>query len=100
MKIRWLLFVVFLSLTAALLAAPGEAQEPTGDPKDKAAIAKNAEAFTEAFHKADARTLAAFWAPSGEYTDQTGKQLKGREAIEKAFKEFFANNKGLKVQII
>jgi uncharacterized protein (TIGR02246 family) len=100
MRSRWLLLVVFLSLMAALAAVPGRAQQSTGDPKDAAAIAKNGEAFTEAFHRADARALAAFWMPNGEYTDQTGKQLKGREAIEKAFAEFFANNKGLKVQII
>src|SRR5262249_23528752 len=64
-----------------------------------AALIKNAEAFVEAFHKGDAKALAAFWTADGDYVDQTGHSLKGREAIEKAFKEFFAENKGLKVRI-
>jgi len=82
------------------LATPlGLAQQSKGNPKDEAAIAKNAEAFVEAFHKSDAKALAAFWTPDGDYTDETGKLLKGREAIEKAFKEFFAENKGLKLRI-
>src|SRR5262249_35262252 len=43
--------------------------------------------------------MAAVWAEDGEYTDLTGRHHKGREAIEKAFTEFFAANKGLKVGI-
>jgi uncharacterized protein (TIGR02246 family) len=77
----------------------GQAERSKGDPKDEAAIAANGEAFLAAFQKGDARAVAAFWAPDGTYTDLTGRQLKGREAIEKAFTEFFASNKGLKAGI-
>ena len=69
------------------------------DATAEAAIQKNAEAFVEAFHRGDAQALAAFWAPDGVYTDLAGRQLKGREAIAKAFTGLFAANKGLKVQI-
>jgi uncharacterized protein (TIGR02246 family) len=77
-------------------ASTGQAE---GDPKDKAAIQRNGEGFVEAFHKGDARALAAFWTPDGGYTDETGRHLKGREAIEKAFEQYFAENKGLKLRI-
>jgi uncharacterized protein (TIGR02246 family) len=87
-------------------AAPGSPSARSGSgaqaperAKDESALLKNAEAFVEAFHKGDAKALAAFWAPDGDYTDQTGRQLKGREAIEKAFQGFFADNKGLKLRI-
>jgi uncharacterized protein (TIGR02246 family) len=93
----WLLAVAGMAF--GVTAWPGLAQQPKGDPKDKAALAKKAEAFVEAFHKADAKALAAFWAPDGDYTDQTGRHLKGRDAIEKAFKGFFSKNKGLKLRI-
>jgi uncharacterized protein (TIGR02246 family) len=83
----------------ALTARPALAEEPKGNAKEEAALQKNAEAFIEAFHKGDAKALAAFWAPDGDYTDQTGRHLKGREAIEKAFQSLFAENKGLKVRI-
>jgi uncharacterized protein (TIGR02246 family) len=75
------------------------AGQTEGDPKDKAAIQKNGEAFVEAFHKGDARALANFWTPDGDYTDETGRHLKGREAIEKAFEQYFAENKGLRLRI-
>jgi uncharacterized protein (TIGR02246 family) len=75
------------------------AERSKGNPKDEAAIAANAEAFVAAFQKGDAKAVAAFWAPEGTYTDLTGRQMKGREAIEKVFTELFATNKGLRVGI-
>jgi uncharacterized protein (TIGR02246 family) len=74
------------------LAAQDKAQ-------DEAALLKNAQAFQAAFEKGDAKGVAALWATDGDYTDQTGKVLKGREAIEKAFQGFFAENKDLKLRI-
>ena len=68
------------------------------DPKE-AAITKTAEAFVEAFHKGDAKALSEFWTVDGDYVDDTGRVLKGREAIEKSFAELFAHNKGLKLRI-
>jgi uncharacterized protein (TIGR02246 family) len=73
------------------------AQDDNADAK--AAIAKKAEAFIEAFHKGDAAALAAFWTPNGEYTDIAGKVIKGREAIEKIFQGLFAETKDLKMRI-
>ena len=86
----------FLALACALGVAtlPGRAAED-----DKAAIASTAEAFVTAFDNGDAKALAAFWTPDGDYTDQTGQVIRGREAIEKAYAEFFAKNQGLKVGI-
>ncbi len=81
---------------------PGGARPFKGDAKEdatKEAIAKNGEAFIEAFHKGDAAALASFWTEDGDYTDQTGKHLKGREAIQKAFEGLFADHKGLKLRI-
>src|SRR5262249_41376772 len=62
-------------------------------------IAKNAEAFVEAFHKGDAKALAAFFTTDADHTDQTGGTRKGREAIQKAFTSLFAEHKGLKLFI-
>ena len=82
----------------ALLAA---SHLPADEPKDKAAeeaaLLKTAEAFVEAFHKGDAKAVAAFWTKDGDYTDQEGHTVKGQEAIEKSFTAFFAENKGLKL---
>ncbi len=92
-------FLILSALIVGFTCPPSLAQQPRGNARDKAAIATNGEAFVEAFHKADAKALAAFWTPDGDYTDQTGKYLKGREAIEKAFQGLFAGHKGLKLRI-
>lgn len=83
----------------ALAVRPVAAQPPERNPTEEAALLKNAEAFVEAFHKGDAAALAAFWTADGDYTAQTGRRLVGRDAIEKAFKEYFTENKGLKLRI-
>jgi uncharacterized protein (TIGR02246 family) len=91
-----------LALPAAALllsAAPVSAQPPKVNKQEGDAIFKNAQAFAEAFEKGNAKALAAFWVADGDYTDQRGRHLKGRAAIEKALAEFFAENKGLKLRI-
>jgi uncharacterized protein (TIGR02246 family) len=94
-----LVYWLLAGMIAALLALPASAKPPKRDAKDSEAIQKNGEAFIEAFHKGDAKALAAFWTDDGDYTDQSGHNLKGRNAIEKAFAEFFAENKGAKLRI-
>lgn len=92
----------FLALAAAALgftAWPGRAELPRAHAEDKEAIAKNAEAFVQAFARGDAEALAAFWMEDGDYTDQAGRHRKGRAAIEKAFQGLFAEHKGLRVRI-
>jgi uncharacterized protein (TIGR02246 family) len=91
-----------LALVVLLLhaAAPASwAQRAKGNPEDEAAIAKSAEAFVEAFHKGDAKAVAGHWTPDGDYTTQTGKEIKGRAALEKAFQGFFADNPGMKLLV-
>jgi uncharacterized protein (TIGR02246 family) len=43
--------------------------------------------------------VAGFWAEDGEFVDLTGRRLQGRPAIQDAFKDFFAENKGMKLRI-
>src|SRR5262249_5640458 len=94
--------LILLAMPAMLFVASRGAQAadaPRPYPAEEAALLKNAEAFVEALHKGDAKALAALWTPDGDYTSQKGRELKGRDAIEKAFSTFFAENKGLKLRI-
>jgi uncharacterized protein (TIGR02246 family) len=59
----------------------------------------NAKAFVNAFEKGDAKAVAAFWAEDGDYVDLNGRNLQSRAAIENAFKDFFTENKGLKLRV-
>jgi uncharacterized protein (TIGR02246 family) len=99
MRKRWFCYLALPAVALLLSPSPGSSQPPKNNPKEEAALLKNAEAFVAAFHKGDAKALAAFWVADGDYTDQTGHHLKGRAAIEKSFAEFFAENKGLQLRI-
>lgn len=83
----------------ASLAATAGAQESKANAAEEAALLKNAEAFVEAFHKGDAKALAALFTVEGDYTDQVGKRLKGRDGIEAGFAKVFADHKGMKLRL-
>jgi uncharacterized protein (TIGR02246 family) len=99
MRNRLFLLLVLPALVMGLEARPLVAEDIVDKAKEETALLKNATAFVEAFHKGDAKAVAAFWTADGDYTDQAGKLYKGREAIEKLFNGFFAENKGLKLRI-
>jgi hypothetical protein len=56
--------------TSPTRAANSDAQE--------AAITKTAEAFVDAFQRGDAKAVASFWTPEGDYVDHSGRVLMGR----------------------
>jgi uncharacterized protein (TIGR02246 family) len=91
------LFAILTLESFHLISLPARAaNEEVGD---REAIFNNAKAFVDAFQSGDAKALAAFWAQDGDYVDLAGRRLQGRPAIENAFKEFFTENKGLKLRI-
>jgi uncharacterized protein (TIGR02246 family) len=80
---------------------PAEAAQPKGG--DKSAPegkGKRAQEFIAAFEKGDAKAVAAFWTKDADYVDQTGREYKGRPAIEKMYEKVFAGKKGMKLKII
>jgi uncharacterized protein (TIGR02246 family) len=99
MRSRRLWLLVVPAIFIALSPCRAWAVQANGTEEDKAAIQKNAEAFVEAFDKGDGKALAAFWTPDGDYTTLTGRRMKGREEIEKAFDDLFKQNKNLKLGI-
>lgn len=67
---------------------------------DVAAIHAASDAFVAAFHKQDAKAIAALWTEDGEYVDDTGRVFIGRTEIEQGYQEFFADNADAKIQIL
>jgi uncharacterized protein (TIGR02246 family) len=74
-------------------------EKPKPEANDIAAVRKSAEAFTKAFNSGDAKAVAAFWTPDGEYTSPEGDKLRGRAAIEKAYGEYFKNSGKAQVEV-
>jgi uncharacterized protein (TIGR02246 family) len=97
-KRRWLGLAYGLILAALPLAA--QADEPAAKGETPTGKGKRAQAFLAAFNKGDAKALAAFWTPDGEYVDPEGRHYKGRAAIEKLYEKVFAGRKGAKLTII
>jgi uncharacterized protein (TIGR02246 family) len=96
-----LLGVVLAAGALGSLAAwesPGPSKSPAAD-QDRDAIEKSARDFTAAFEKRDAKAIAALWAENGEYEDDTGEILRGREAIEKAYADLFKEQPQAKIDI-
>ncbi len=66
---------------------------------DESAIRKAVEAYVAAFNMADAKALAAMWAPEAVYSNPiTGEEVTGRDAIEKQFAGIFADAKGARLE--
>jgi uncharacterized protein (TIGR02246 family) len=74
------------------------ASDPANEAEEQV-IEKNRAAYVKAFNAGDAKALAAFWAPDGEFVDADGKSFKGRDAIAKEFAAFFAQAKGVTLEI-
>jgi uncharacterized protein (TIGR02246 family) len=94
------IFSLAVALTAAMACGFNiRAADSDEQPKVSAAIAKTAEAFVAAFQKGDAKAVAAFWLPAGDFIDLNGRKLIGRTAIENDFTSLFAENKGMQLRI-
>jgi uncharacterized protein (TIGR02246 family) len=96
--------VVTAAAIGWLYRAPAEEKPAPGDAKqdspDVAAVRKTAEAFAAAFNKGDAKAVAALCTKDCEYDGPDGDPLRGREAIEKTYDEFFKKNPKASVEVV
>jgi uncharacterized protein (TIGR02246 family) len=73
-----------------------QAQNPQS--ADEKAVRASAAEFVVAFNKGDAKRIASLWTTDCEYVDETGRIVRGRDAIEKEYAAFFAAKPGLKIE--
>jgi uncharacterized protein (TIGR02246 family) len=78
---------------------PAQQAGPGNKAKDAPGKGKRAQEFLAAFNRGDAKAVAGFYAPDGEYIDQTGQKFKGRAELEKLYSKLFAENKGMKLSV-
>ncbi len=77
---------------------PGAAVSSAHD-DDRAAIRSAMQSFAKAFQSRDAKALAAHWTAEGEYRNQMGVTVRGREALEEGFSEFFAKTPEVEAEV-
>jgi len=93
----------------AFTVVPAAAQSPS-DPSqsgskptasaDLAAIRQSSLDFETAFNSGDAAAVAALWTADGDYSTEAGQVFSGRAEIENEYNQFFAANKGQRIQIV
>ena len=89
------------NLVLAQKAEPAQAGSSTTTASDtEKTIRDTAQHFVDGFNKGDAKAVAALWAEDGDYLDETGERTSGREAIEKKYATYFADNDGAKMDVI
>ena len=102
-KVFGLALGLVTAIVAGHLVAAGNMAEKAEEPKAKTETptgkGKRAQEFIAAFNKGDAKLTASFWAPDATYVDQTGREIKGRPAIEKLYEKTFAARKGAKLTV-
>jgi uncharacterized protein (TIGR02246 family) len=76
-------------------AQEGTNQSPVQNP----ASGDDAQQYEQAYNKGDAKTLAGFFSEDVDYTDPDGKDVKGRDAMEKLLADNFAQNPGVKLSL-
>ena len=78
----------------------GKARTVADRSADEAAIRANIEKFVKAYNAGDAKALAALFTPDGMIIGKDGDESVGREAIEKAFAETFADSPKKKIEVL
>jgi uncharacterized protein (TIGR02246 family) len=91
--------LAWTNMVPTIQAADPAAKTPAANPKtemsaDEKAIRATADDFVKAFNAADAKAVAALWAPDAEYTDESGQEYQGRAAIEKLYADLFKDHPG------
>jgi uncharacterized protein (TIGR02246 family) len=95
-----------VAATAAVFAGGGRPGQPPGSSAkvdsrqaDRDAIRAMVGQFREAFQKGDAAAAAAFMTAEAELIPDFGEPLKGRDAIQKAYAEYFKKDKAERPKI-
>src|SRR5262245_35387034 len=76
---------------------PGNGKE--NRPEDRAAIRQTMNNFIEAFQKGDAAAAAGLMTSEAEVIPDEGDTIKGREAIQKAYADYFAKHPKAKITL-
>lgn len=96
---RWTLAVTLFLLAFAQPGDRADAAQPETSSPEAAAIQLALDTFAGAFNRADARTLAARFTATAEYTDENGEITRGRDAIQQELEGLFADMPGLKLSL-
>lgn len=97
-----LLLTCSCSLETTLQRAEAQQARPTAGKAptaDEQAVRAAAQAYAKAYNAGDAKALAALWTVDGDYTDEAGREFRGRAEIEKLFTATFAAESHMRLEV-
>jgi len=90
-----------MMLSAVLVSVSGPAAEKNslgGGAED--AIRAAVQSYVAAYNRGDAKAVASHWSQSGIWISPSGQRFQGRETIEKQIETLFAENKGVRIEVL
>ena len=88
-----------LTTDALVLPIAVESDEPDSPGADEATIREAVKSYVEAFNRADAEAVAAYWREDGQFATPSGETFQGREAIREGYETFFTENQGVRIEV-
>jgi uncharacterized protein (TIGR02246 family) len=73
--------------------------EPRPARKDMEEIRKAVQTYVAAFNKGDLKALMAHWSADAEFLEESGKTIRGRDALKARFAKTFKDSPGMKIRI-
>jgi uncharacterized protein (TIGR02246 family) len=95
---HWMLAAMSATLVLAVSAQAAEKKHKPASEED--AIRAAVDSYVDAYNRGDAKAVASHWSESGNWISPSGQQFEGREAIEKEMESLFAENKGVRIEVI
>ena len=93
-------FACSIAILFCVAGASLAAQVPDENASEVKLIKSAIDSFIASFNRGDAADVAGHWNGQGELTTVADETLKGTAAIEASFQEFFANNPGVRIEIV
>jgi uncharacterized protein (TIGR02246 family) len=95
---HWVLAV--MSATLILAVSTQAAEKKLDSSSDENAIRAAVKSYVAAYNRGDAKAVASHWGESAEWISPSGERFQGRQAIEKEMESIFAENKGVRIEVI
>ncbi|NOZ23757.1 MAG: SgcJ/EcaC family oxidoreductase [Planctomycetes bacterium] len=101
MRYKKYTWMTILTLGVACVFGLGNsmAQEASAHANDEQAIRQAVQEYVKAFNNRDIKAIVAQCTEDVDYIDETGRAVRGRDALAKDFERFFKENRGRKIRV-
>ncbi len=94
------LAITLMAVFAACAIFADAKAKPPQKSSDEALIRAAIDSYVAAYNRGDAKAVAAHWSDTGEWISPSGERFQGRKAIEKEMVGLFAEDKGVRIEVL